>query len=389
MNSDNLRDLLNSFVADLRSKRVLPIVVLLIAAAIAIPLLLSHSGKAASLSPLPPAPTVTAPNPSTALSAGRPHEPRQNYLTGPAHNPFISNTTTDTATTSAATTSATGASTSTTGGSTSTTGGSTSTTGGSASGTSANGSGSGKVSSTCPNGQQPVDADGHELCLICKHAVAALIGSQLKCLTPGAACDATDQATYNEYGFSCVSGRLRLGSGRTTTTATTTATQPLPYSNYEVEATILQAGVSSTPTVFHNLSRDELLPTASSAFATFLGVRTDRQTAVFVLSDDTTVTGEGNCAPSATTCTFLTLIPGQSARVVVTPSGSSSPETFTLRYGALRKVSSSASVITIDPTGAADVKAAESYVPALKTASYDRYTGLLSIKLGSTVPVTP
>jgi hypothetical protein len=330
LNPDNLRSWLAAIVADLRSKRVLPVVALLIAAAVAIPLLLSHSGKPASLAPLPASPTTTlaAPTATAAAVAERRHAPRQNYLTGPAHNPFVTSTTASPAT-----------------------------------GTSTAPAVS-QVAATTSTGATSAPA------------VAS----------PASSSNASRAKTKTGAGGTTSPRTVTVSSPTRTTTVAKTTTlpaRPLPYSNYQVEVALLQAGVNSAPTVFHNLSRDQLLPGADNAFVTFLGVRTDEQTAVFVLAGGSTVTGEGNCAPSASTCTFLTLVPGQSAKIV-TPSG----ETFTLRYAKLHKVRSSSSVVTVDPTGAADVKSAQSYVRALNSASYGRYTGLLSIELGSTVPVS-
>jgi hypothetical protein len=343
MNSDKLRNWLTACVADLRAKRVLPVLVLLITAAIAIPLLLSHSGKAASLAPLPAEPVLTTPAPTataTAVSEQR-HEPKQNYLTGPAHNPFITSTTASTPTGTSTT--------STTSSSTASPTSAQTTTAAAPASPSRAASGTGTSSGTGASSKRGT-----------RSATAAGGSSPARTVTV-------------------------VTPTRTTTVARTTTVpaKPLPYSNFQVAVTLLQAGVSSAPTLFHNLSRDQLLPSADTPFATYLGVRVDEQTAVFVLAADSMVTGAGNCAPSASTCTFLTLIPGQSARIVI-PSGA----TFTLSYAKLHTVSSSASVVAVDPAGAADVKSAESYIGALKTVSYGRYTGLLSIKLGATVPVT-
>jgi hypothetical protein len=325
MNPNDLRDRLASVVADLRARRLLPILLLLIAAAVAIPLLLSKSGKPANLAPLPPAPSVTAPSPVASTSSSHRHEPSQNYLTGPSHDPFVSTT----ATPSAAST---------------------------------------RTSSS----------------------VSASVSTTATTRSPGTPTAGTSHAATTATTRSPAASTVTVTTPATTKTVSTTTTVPAkpgPYTNYQVEVSLLQQGVATTPTVFHNLARDQLLPTDTDPFSTFLGVRTDKQTAVFVLTSDTTVTGSGDCAPSATQCTFLTLTPGEGVTAVVTPSGGA-PSTFTLRYVKLTKVVSNASTVTVDPTGATDIKAASAYVSQLKTIAYAQYTGLLSIDLGSTVPAT-
>jgi hypothetical protein len=349
MNSDKLRNWLTACVADLRAKRVLPVIVLLLAAAIAIPLLLSHSGKAASLAPLPAAPVLTTPTPTataTAVSERR-HEPKQNYLTGPSHNPFITSTT---ASASTATTASTTTTSST----------------------------AGTASAGTSTAAAPASASS------ASSGTGASSGTSTSSGTGGSSKSGTRSATAAGGSSSARTVTVVTPTHTTTVARTTTVpATPLPYSTNQVAVTLLQAGVSSAPTPFHNLSRDQLLPSADNAFATYLGVRTDKRTAVFVLAAGSTVTGVGQCAPSASACTFLTLTPGQSARIA-TPSGA----TFTLSYAKLYTVSSSASVVAVDPAGAADVKSAERYIGALKTVRYGRYTGLLRIKLGTTVPVT-
>jgi hypothetical protein len=334
VNPENLRNWLSSVLSDLRARTVLPILALLVAAAVAIPLLLSHAGKAASLAPLPPAPTVTVPTADVSAGTGgrHEHEPAQNYLTGPSHNPFV------TTTTAAKTTTGTGTSATAGGASTSV----------STSSSASNSAGVGAA-----------------------HTGSAGSGTQAGRTQP-------------------VARTVTVATPAATTTVARTTTVPatLRYANFEVEASLLQTGAADTPTVFHNLSRDQLLPTDEDTFAAFIGVRTDLQTAVFVLTDDTTVTGAGECAPSASRCTFLSLLPGQRVTIVVQAPGAVAA-TYTLAYDKVTDVRSNASTVTVDESGATDVKQGQTYLPPLKTIRYSQYTGLLSIHLGLTSPVTP
>ncbi len=121
MNLDGLRHALSSLVTDLRKRRLLPVVGLLIIALIAIPIVLAKSGTATDVPSAGVLPAVTTPTLSAGSSKHR--EPSNNFRTGPAHNPFLTKTST-TVTTGASTSSTT----TPTGGSTTTTGGSGSTT---------------------------------------------------------------------------------------------------------------------------------------------------------------------------------------------------------------------------------------------------------------------
>jgi hypothetical protein len=375
MNPDDLRNWLASVAAELRShKWLLPVLAILVAAAIVIPVALSKSGTPASVQSVPAAPSVTVP--ASTSTTPRHHAPSQNYLTGPAHNPFVSNT--QTATTAAAST----ATNATSSGHTSAAGSS----------SSAGGSASSKKSSTtktttttegCPSGTRKVIYKGEPLCVekVCPHGtVAADIDGRLACLAPGERCTAAYDNSLGTYGYRCVDGRVEPETKVKTTTG--------PYTDYQVELSLRQPSVSSVPTVFHNAARDQLLPNDDNIFGAFLGVRTDATTAVFVLTAHTSVTGQGRCTPSASSCEFLMLEPGQTAELTVhPPNGPTSA--FVLRYVKLTKVLSSGSIVAVDSTGAAEIQQASGYVTQLRNAQYTPYTGLLSIGLGAAVPVAP
>jgi hypothetical protein len=337
MNLDRIRQSLSKAGSDLGSRQLLALVGLLIVVAVAIPLLLSHSGTPASLAALPPAPTVTVPQPVAApVSTTRERKRTPKYLTGPAHNPFraaapAKTTTTTTSTTASATSikPVGAATTQTTSGSTSNSTSSPGSTGSTGTGTSATQSGSTGTSSTTR--------------------------------TPDTIIVAPVRVVVKKV------------------------TEPQPFSDYEANVSVHQVGVASTPILFNRTARFQLLPADSGAFASFLGVRRDKKTAVFVLGEGVEVSGHGRCAPSSAKCVFLTLQPGQSVKLSA-PAWAGA-KTVTLRYAGNVKVTSSASVVAIDRSGRAIVAAAAKQYAILGTLSFGRYTGLLSISLGPTVPV--
>jgi hypothetical protein len=65
-----------------------------------------------------------------------------------------------------------------------------------------------------------------------------------------------------------------------------------------------------------------LLPSSSKPVVAFLGITGSGRQAVFSVSDDVSATsGEGSCAPSPSTCHYLTLRTGQSRTFDYTPNG--------------------------------------------------------------------
>ena len=335
MRPDDLRAWLIALAADLRSRRVLPLLGVLVLAAFIIPIALSHGGRAAALAPLPP-PATTTTAPPISVSTTTSHEPAQNYLTGPAHDPFISHT----ATTAAAPTS------------------------------------TGAQQLTPPRAgtsSPPVTTTPAVASVSTTPAVARATTSHPSTSTPSAAVHAQTVT-------------VRAPTSTTTVSHTTTVAKPTPYSDYKAKISLLQAGVAGPPWVFHNLARDQLLPSDRGAFIAFLGIRTDKRTAVFLLTSQVQVRGQGRCAPSVAQCTFLELTPGQHATLALSaPDGA--VWTFTLRYLKLSRVETSASVVNVDPTGAADVKAATKSVPRLRSIRYTKFAGLLRVRLGSTAAV--
>jgi hypothetical protein len=162
-------------------------------------------------------------------------------------------------------------------------------------------------------------------------------------------------------------------------------TKAARFGDYQAKVSVRQAGTAAKPRLFRQLRRYQLLPADGGAYAAFLGVRTDKKTAVFVLGEDVTVSGQGRCAPSLADCTFLTLEPGESAKLQA-PAWAAS-KTLILRYMGAGMVRSIANEVKVDQRGKSVIRAAAAEVPLLKQRTYGHFMGLLSIPLGSTVPI--
>jgi hypothetical protein len=96
------------------------------------------------------------------------------------------------------------------------------------------------------------------------------------------------------------------GDQGTTTPTTGSGSQTLTYFKYTVDVRFGKAD---------NLDKKRLdqfraLPSSQDPVVVFMGVRTDSETAVFLVSSASSTTGEGNCEPDDT-CTFLYLKPGE------------------------------------------------------------------------------
>ncbi len=344
MNPDRIRNSLSALTSDLRSRKVLAAAGLLVIVAIAVPLLLSHSGTPTSLAALPPAPTITAPVPTAAaVSTTRNETPPERILTGPAHNPFLA----PASKTASKDTASQAASAKTTGAAIS--------------------NGATERTKTSSTGSAAVPASSKS--------------------TSGK----STRTTHSRAGGSADSGQAAATQQATTVTTpaltvtvTKTVTRTPMFTDYAARISMRQEGTNRTPKRLNRVARFQLLPADNGAFASFLGIRSDKKTAVFVLANGVTVAGQGRCAPSSSRCVFLTLQPGDSVRLQA-PDWAGS-KTFTLRYPGVRLITSSASVVDVDQIGWAVVKKAAADFSSLRTMTYGHYTSLLSITLRRTAP---
>jgi len=99
------------------------------------------------------------------------------------------------------------------------------------------------------------------------------------------------------------------GSGNQGSSPTTTSTgsQKLTYFKYTVD---VRFGKSDNDLDKKRLDQFRALPSSQDPVIVFMGVRTDGETAVFLVSSASSTTGEGNCEPDDT-CTFLYMKPGE------------------------------------------------------------------------------
>jgi hypothetical protein len=90
------------------------------------------------------------------------------------------------------------------------------------------------------------------------------------------------------------------------------------YFTYTAKVRFGEEGDTTTRT----LSEFRSLPSSDNPIAVFMGVKTDGKTAVFLMSSSTTTTGDGDCEPTDSECTFLYLKAGDAQLIeTVTPEG--------------------------------------------------------------------
>lgn len=346
MNLGRIRSSLSTFAADLRSGRLLAGVGLLVLLAIAIPLVFSHPGTPASLAALAPVPPVTTPVPTPASVSTTQHPtPHTNYLAARAHDPFA------TASKPAAASSSSQAG------------------GGSAV---ASSRGTGSAGSSTSSGST---------------GLATAASSNLVATTGSTDSANTTSQVSSPVTTPAAGVPANVPTATGTTTVVRTVIAPAPYADYEAKVFMRRDGATTKPRLFSRLSRYQLLPADSRPVLSFLGIRPDKRTAVFLLAGGVDVAGRGRCAPSTDKCTFLTLQPGQSVKLE-TPMWAGS-QTFTLRFAGVAMITSSASVVNVDPSGRTFVRTTGTNYAPLRGISYGKFRGLLSIKLGATAPVAP
>jgi hypothetical protein len=95
------------------------------------------------------------------------------------------------------------------------------------------------------------------------------------------------------------------GTGSTGSPATKTKTF---YYHYTVDVTFGKTGNEDPKT----LTEFRALPSTDNPVVIFMGVRSDGETVVFLVSANATTNGDGTCQPSDTECTFLYMKKGDS-----------------------------------------------------------------------------
>jgi hypothetical protein len=110
------------------------------------------------------------------------------------------------------------------------------------------------------------------------------------------------------------------GTGSPTTPAPTPKPTPDPLDTYRLR---LAFGNTDNHTrVMDDVARLTPLPSADNPFFVFLGVLNDNKKAVFLVSADAKVTGDGTCKPNKATCETIELAEGQTEYFdIITPGG--------------------------------------------------------------------
>jgi hypothetical protein len=128
----------------------------------------------------------------------------------------------------------------------------------------------------------------------------------------------------------------------TTPTTTTTPSSGLTYLIFSVDLVLTKN--SGHPSTLRDITRLTPLP-SGSPFLVYLGVKTDRNTATFLVSSQAKPAGQGKCIPSARQCQFLDLkLNQQEAFLVVGASGH--VDQYVLKLNAIRLKTTTASGAT-------------------------------------------
>jgi hypothetical protein len=321
--------MLRALGTELRAKRLLPVVAVLIAALVAIPLVLAKPSPSADVPALPAVPGGTSPGAGVpALSQQQ--APQTSNLPGPARDPFPQTSTTAgggaTATATATATTVTAA---------------------------------------------PNDA-------------SAAAPSTATTLTTTTATATTTSATATTTTTTTTTTPATTKTTTTSTTTTTPArtTPAVPSaSSYAVDLAFGPAQRGSLRT-YDDVERFVTFPSRWPAIV-FLGVERDGRTAEFLLSPQASPAGDGSCSPSRTQCTFLAMKPGQTELVLFQTATAATSE-YQLRYASVqvRQISRAASGSRrVSQAGRRIVHAAGYYLHELLKLRYARLTGLLLSKL--------
>jgi hypothetical protein len=144
-------------------------------------------------------------------------------------------------------------------------------------------------------------------------------------------------------------------SGATSTTPTTSTTSTTPtattttpssgvtYLIFSVDLVLSKNG--GHPSTLRDITRLTPLPSSSSPFLVYLGVKTDHNTATFLVSSQAKPAGQGKCIPSARQCQFLDLKLGQQEAFLVVAS-SGHVDQYVVKLTAIRLKTTTASGAT-------------------------------------------
>jgi hypothetical protein len=121
----------------------------------------------------------------------------------------------------------------------------------------------------------------------------------------------------------------------TTTTAVTTPTSTAPAPAWTIYAVDVRYGKDANVPVRSDLARLALLPSAQAPAVMFMGVMTGGRQAVFALGTGVTHRGPGLCRPDHTQCSAILLAAGQTEQLTV-PTASGGHRSVILRVVRIR-----------------------------------------------------
>lgn len=163
-----------------------------------------------------------------------------------------------------------------------------------------------------------------------------------------------DSGTGSGSGSSGDSGSSDSGKDSGDTGSTTKAPKGSGESGYDVNVS-LTAGEQTTK--FPNTPRLTPLPSAENPLFVYLGVLSDKKTAVFMVAAAATGVGDGTCRPSADLCETLEIEAGETEFLDVT-TGDSQTVQYQLDLISVTKIGTGGSTISKGSTDAGETASA-------------------------------
>jgi hypothetical protein len=111
------------------------------------------------------------------------------------------------------------------------------------------------------------------------------------------------------------------GNGSPTTPAPKPDAKPKPDPLDTYRLRLAFGNTDHHSRLLEDVARLTPLPSAENPFFVFLGVLSDNQKAVFLVSSDATVTGDGTCKPNKATCETVELAAGETEYFDITTPG--------------------------------------------------------------------
>lgn len=111
-----------------------------------------------------------------------------------------------------------------------------------------------------------------------------------------------------------------------------------PKKVYELYSLTVRFGLTSgTEMKARNLKRLKALPSVAQPVVIYLGLLTNRKTAVFLVDGNVKVQGDGSCHPDPRNCQTVHLTPGETAFLDVVDADGETKEQYQLDYVRVRK----------------------------------------------------